>query len=281
MAFVAVAIGAFYVFAGVVALRVITLGNLMDGLLEALDGSKVDAKERLKTRLLTIGSYLTAASGAALLTLSSTALLFFTANGLVQGGYLAWAAKALVPEDDADRRGRQQTINAFVLYLAATAFVAWLLYRNELRPWPADPVAQATEFAAPVLAALLSWASLHVPLKRPFGAGGQQEFPGHEADPAAPPRNLRLRPEWQSHPLWNADIGDNISPWELDLPEELLNRIERWDDLFQDTYNGDDPASSGFKSAEDERLYREEGKAIAIELTKVWPGKVEVDEQFR
>ncbi len=60
-----------------------------------------------------------------------------------------------------------------------------------------------------------------------------------------------------------------------------VRRLERWDDLFQDTYNGDDPASSGFQSAEDERLYREEGKAIAIELTKAWPGKVEVDEQFR
>ena len=81
--------------------------------------------------------------------------------------------------------------------------------------------------------------------------------------------------------MWDADTGDNVSPYELDLSHELLDRIERWDDLFQDTYNGDDPASSGFKVEEELALYRAEGKAIAEELAKEWPGRVEVDEQFR
>jgi hypothetical protein len=57
----ALLVGAFYVFAGVVALRMTRLGSLMDGFLEALDGTKTDPKEKTKTLVLTIGAYATAA----------------------------------------------------------------------------------------------------------------------------------------------------------------------------------------------------------------------------
>ncbi|MEQ1754962.1 MAG: hypothetical protein ABL973_12605 [Micropepsaceae bacterium] len=280
MSFVAVVLGIFYVFAGVVALRVIALGSVMDSLLEALDGSRTSATEFLKTRILTIGAYLTAASGAALLTLSCSAVALFAANSLVQGGYLAWASRALVPEDDADRRGRQQTVNAFVIYVAATAFVIWLFLTNGLRAWPTDAVGQMKELIAPAVAMLGSWASIHVPMKR-LSTSASGQAPACTPEPQGTPVNLRLQPDWQCHPLWDADTGDNVSQYALELPHELMDRIERWDDLFQDTYDGDDPSSSGFKSEHERQLYREEGKAIAAELAKVWPGSLEVPEQFR
>lgn len=283
MVVAALLVGAFYVFAGVVALRMTRLGSLMDGFLEALDGTKTDPKEKTKTLVLTIGAYATAASGAALLALGNMALAFFVIGALIQAGYLAWAQTSLVPADDSERRGRQQTINAFVIYLAATAFVAWLAMTGQLRAWPQTPQQFALECAVPLLAMLASWLSLELPMGRKVAAaaGATEELPQYQPEAVRGPANLRLRADWQCYPLWDADTGDNVSPYELDLSHELLDRIERWDDLFQDTYNGDDPASSGFKGEEELALYRAEGKAIAEELAKEWPGRVEVDEQFR
>jgi hypothetical protein len=277
----ALLIGAFYIFAGVVALRVIRLGSLMDGLLEAVDGTKPASKERIKTVVLTIGALATTASGAALLALGNVALPFFVAGAVIQAGYLVWAQRSLVPEDDADRRGRQQTINAFVIYLAATAYVAWLVTTGELRAWPSDVHQLALECAIPALAMLAAWLSLELPLGRSMGGSASLELPAYEPDPQKPPVNLRLRPDWQCYPLWDMDTGDGVSHYSLDLSQELMDRIEMWDDSWQDTYNGDDPASSGFKTDEERAAWRAEGKAIAAELRKVWPGKLEIDEQFR
>ncbi len=80
---------------------------------------------------------LTLASGVALATLSPLAPTLFIANAIVQGGYLAWAARALPPADADEARGRRQTQNAFVIYLVATAFVVWLHANGILRPRPA------------------------------------------------------------------------------------------------------------------------------------------------
>lgn len=287
MTLLAFPIGFFYVIAGFVVLRAIALGNLLDRALEAIQQSKPDPKEQTKTVVLTIGAYLTAASGASLVTLSSVATILFVLNALVQGGYLAWATKALPPEDEADRKGRQQTINAFVIYAAVTAFVAWLGYKGGLRPWPRDAEAVLIELIAPAMAALACYLLVYKPGMRKQDSGssfGSEdiEVPATaSAGVAHPTVNLRLRPEFGCWPLWDADTGENVSHYHVDVSLDLAERIENWDDRFQLIYKEDDPVSSGFASPEEEQAYIEEGRAIARELADAWPGKVDIDERFR
>jgi hypothetical protein len=287
MTLLAFPLGFFYVIAGFVVLRAIALGNLLDRALEAIEQSKPDPKEQTKTHVLTIGAYLTAASGAALVTLSSMATILFVLNTLVQGGYLAWATKALPPEDEADRKGRQQTINAFVIYAAVTAFVTWLGYTGGLRPWPRDAEGVLIELIAPAMAALACYLLVYKPgiQKRSSGldfGGADIDMPVTASPGVAHPTvNLRLRPEFGCCPLWDADTGDNVSHYHIDIPLDLTERIENWDDKFQVIYKEDDPASSGFASPEEEQAYNEEGREIARELAAVWPGKLDIAEQFR
>ena len=286
MTLLAFPLGFFYVIAGFVVLRAIAFGNLLDRTLEALEQSKPDPKERTKTFVLTIGAYLTAASGAALVTLSSIAAIFFVLNTLVQGGYLAWATKALPPEEESDRKGRQQTINAFVIYAAVTAFVIWLGYTGGLRPWPRDAQGVLIELLAPAMAALACYLLVYKPGMRKQGSGpsfGIEDIDvpaSVSAGVAHPTVNLRLRPEFGCCPLWDADTGDNVSHYHIDIPLDLAERIENWDDRFQVTFKDDDPAESGFASPEEEQAYMEEGRAVARELAEAWPGKVDIEDRF-
>ena len=160
--FVAIAIGAFYVFAGVVVLRAMALDRVMDQLLAALNDPAAP-KEALKSRVLTVGGFLTLGSGVALALLSPLAAVLFSVNAAWQGGYLLWADRALPPEDVSEAAGRRQTKNAFVVYLAATAFVLWLASQGHLRAFDAPWAAYAIDAAFIGGALLAVWFYLHGP----------------------------------------------------------------------------------------------------------------------
>ena len=83
----AVAIGAFYVFAGFFVVRHAAIEAVMDRVLAALSDESA-GRERLRTQVLTVGAYLTLASGVALMVLSGLAVVVFAANAVWQGGYL-------------------------------------------------------------------------------------------------------------------------------------------------------------------------------------------------
>lgn len=70
---------------------------------------------------------------------------------------------------------------------------------------------------------------------------------------------LRLAPEWECWPLWNDETGDNLDPRDLDLPPALLARLVAWDDVFQATFNRDDPLASVLPG----EGWRAEGRALA------------------
>lgn len=274
---VAILLGAFYVFAGVVVLRAMALDRVMDQLLAALNEPSAP-KERMKSRVLTVGAVLTLASGVALMLLSPLALPVFLASALWQGGYLVWAEKALPPEDDDEARGRKQTKNAFVVYLAATAFVAWLAAQGLLRHWGAPVSSHAVDFAIMAAAVAGAWAFIHRRRQSakdeaaPLAAG--IETPGEEALPS----RLRLAPEWNCSPLWDADTGRPVSVYRLGLSFELAERIEAWDDTWQATYNEDDPMLSGFQDEGACQAYLAEGRAIADALRGEWQGDLEIGE---
>lgn len=278
MQWVAVAVGAFYTFAGFVVLRSMALNGLLDAALEAITLKKTDAKDRIQSRLLTFGGCLTFASGLALMTLSPWATLIFAANTIVQGAYLVWAWKALPPESEREKEGRNQTINAFVIYLAAFAFVVYAQSQGVLAHWPLD-VGSLSWLIEPLAIGAVTagvWAKwfLHVP-RTPnpaldsIGSAECEESWEDQSKPPLPDR-LRFAPEYGCWPTWNDDTGDNVDPADLGLPDELLARLRQWDDAWQATFKPDDPAASGFADDEEAQRWIDEGRAIAGEIERQW-----------
>jgi hypothetical protein len=278
--YAAVAIGAFYVFAGVVVLRAMALDRVMNQLLAALNEPSAP-KERMKSRVLTVGAVLTLASGVSLMLLSPLAPPVFLASALWQGGYLLWAEKALPPEDGDEARGRKQTKNAFVVYLAATAFVAWLAAQGLLRPWGGPVTSHAIDLVVMAAAIAAAWAFIHRPRRsakdEAAALDGGTEMPDEEAIPT----RLRLAPDWNCSPLWDADTGKPVSVYRLGLSFELSERIEAWDDTWQATYNEDDPVAGGFQDEAARHTYLLEGRAIVEALRGEWQGELEVDGALR
>lgn len=74
---------------------------------------------------------------------------------------------------------------------------------------------------------------------------------------------LRLAPEWECWPLWGEETGDNIDPRDLELRPTLLARLVAWDDVFQASYDREDPMASVLPG----EAWREEGRALADVLT--------------
>lgn len=135
MRWIAIAIGAFYCLGGIAVLRRMPLDRVMNFALQAL-GEKPDARERLQVHLLLLGGCLTFASGLALVTLSTWATAVFASNSLFQAGYLIWAMRVVPSRTEGERRGRNRTINAFIIYLAALAFVTHAQGQGVFAPWP-------------------------------------------------------------------------------------------------------------------------------------------------
>jgi hypothetical protein len=278
----AVLLGAFYIFAGFVVMRSMAMSTLLDRMLLVLDPKSNSQMELVRSQVLLVGAYLTLISGVTLLIMSPFAPYAFILNTVVQGGYLIWAERAFPPEDAIDRQGRQRTKNAFVIYLAATAFVVWMAYQGYLRPWSSADVV-LLDLGIVALSLGLAWAIIYLPKRRekkPNIFEPIDERPNGDIVPdfreEAPPKRLRVAPEWGCWPLWNDETGQNVSHFHLKLPEDLGMRIEEWDDLWQATYNEDDPANGDFKSEAERNAYVVEGRAIVDELKRIWDGEVVV-----
>ncbi len=118
-------VGAFYLLGGLFALRAARMNHLLDKALSAIDLKPTPAVEQVRGITLTIGAVLTALSGLALLLLFRWSAWIFLANLLLQLAYLLWASRWLKPEDEADRKGRERTRNAAILWGLATLAVIW------------------------------------------------------------------------------------------------------------------------------------------------------------
>jgi len=285
------ALGAFYAFAGIVVLRQMALDRLMDQALAAL-GEPVCAAERTRSRLLIVGGCFTLASGLALVTLSRWSVAIFAAAVLVHGGYLALAARAVPPQDEGERKGRRATVNAFIVYVAAFAFVIYAGWRGAMRPWPflgagfAAALAELGVIVAVTLA--VAWYFQHksnltgesvFSRRSDTDPGAPRQEDEHEwrDEPASPrPHHLRLAPEYHCWPTWDEENGNLVDPADLGLSQALVDRINAWDARFQETYRDDDPYGSRFSDVAQERQWVRDGNAIAADLAREWPGPLTV-----
>jgi len=125
------AIGAFYVIAGLVALRQAVLNWRLERAFAFL--LDTPAEEKAADIVLAVGAGLVLGSGVTLLLLHAMAVPAFLASWLVQACYLLWARCRLKPTDPVAAQGRRQTHHAFALYTAVTGLVLWLPHAGVIR----------------------------------------------------------------------------------------------------------------------------------------------------
>ncbi len=139
------AVGAFYAFAGVVATRASITAAMIDRAIATISLEKISVREAARTWWLFAGAVLTFAGGLALAVQLDIAVWLFVASAVGQALYLAILAPLYFDaEEPADASGRRGTINAFAIYLVATAFVLWAGQQGRLQPFEAaSPAALA------------------------------------------------------------------------------------------------------------------------------------------
>lgn len=221
-------VGAFYIFAGLVAMRAMVMDRLMDGMLAALSGNAPPLKDKVRRFLLGSGAALTFSGGIALALLHFLALPLMLLNAITQAVWLLYAQKNFPPEDHDDARGRRQTINAFMIYLAATALVFFVWRSGAVR---FDHGFWAAAMLAAGLAGSAGWQFFRGRLARsglPAQTVPEVDFVGQ--DLPEPSRHLRLAPYPGDWPIYDSDTGMRHSPEKLGLPDELVKRIAEFEE---------------------------------------------------
>jgi hypothetical protein len=83
-------------------------------------------------------------------------------------------------------------------------------------------------------------------------------------------RKIKLMPDYQCFPLWEASDGmlGNIDPNSLPISQTLKVDLAEWAHSFDLTLNLDDPPSSGFPDAQTEDAFIQQGNELGIRLQK-------------
>lgn len=259
------AIGAFYVFAGIVSMRAMVMDHLLDQMLAGITLKPIPQKEHRRRGLLISSTLAIGMGGMALMVLSLWAVPLFLLGTATQAFYLAWARKAFPVEDDVERTGRGRTTNAALIYFGATALVGLAAAFGLLRDW-LDPWATLVPLAG---LGLLLVGGRHF-LWRPRQLERWTEPEAVEPNPLAPPRAVALHPGWGGAVLVDAD-RDEWLDYDLFVPPDLSDRIWRWGTAF---HAGDDPEVREFwvrfNDAAHEAAHRAEGEAIVAELRAIF-----------
>ncbi len=278
-------IGAFYTFAGLVTARAALTSNLVDKAISAIAMKKPDRIDTHRTIWLLSLSILMFASGVALMLLLQPAASLFAAGALVQVLYfVALGPYYFDAADPPEPAARRRTINAFVIYCAATAFVVWAGYTGRLLP-----IADASGW---LLGAGLAAIVLHIGYiarhmlwtpKRPSPFGGFDDATDFSDDPSgetdyidvpATSKRIKVMADYGMYPLWAMDQGSlgNFAPQDLGVSDELSADLWTWANQFDMSLDPDDPATSRW-SAERQREHVEQGVALARRIKREYPDR--------
>jgi hypothetical protein len=274
-------VGAFYAFAGVVATRAGMMSHFLDRALAAITMKKPSRVETAQTAWLLVSSALVLLGGVLLLAGLAPALVVFAASAAGQAAYIFVVAPRFFDRDDPpDTRGRQQTTNAFVLYLAATAFIGWAWWRGRL-----TPLGEATAFELGAVGAALLLYAWYVartmwwtPRKSSAGVWGSSPNDDDvDPEPYVPTRPLhtsqriKLMADYGCDPLWamDDDIYGCFPPEELDLPESLSADINAWAARFETAFDPNDPTVGW--SEEEALAHEADGRRLAVLIKRERP----------
>lgn len=249
-------VGAFYAFAGIVATRAMLMSYFLDRAISALSREKLSKAEVGRSVWLGIASVFIFVGGVALAILHEAAAWIFLASATAQAVYLAILAPFIFDRaDPPDGKGRQQSINAFAVYLAATAFVLWAASSGHLQQ-TADHQPAIIAVAIVATVAFLGYVVTTLyNLTKPAPATTYDSDDVSNGDPAdadlADVTKIKVMADYQCWPLWNLSGSyHNIAPGDLDLSDELVDDLLRWAVDFDSSLNADNPAESLWTDAE-------------------------------
>ena len=278
--------GAFYSFAGVAGLKAALSSRFIDIAVASIEGKPPLQSETARAAWMLVGALLVLAGGLALLLRLEWAAWIFLASAAAQALYLlAVAPLFLDPTDPPDPRGRQQTVNAFIIYAAVTAFLLWAYGTGRLIPlaevWlPALAVAGLLLAAAAIYGAK----SFIFPFANPgFAADASAAGPAPgmgdgEPDTADRPihtsRRILLMADYHCDPLWahDADLDGTIPTADLGLSPELAADLTAWSDAYTNALNPDDPLNPDW-TPDDFRAHWKEGVELARRLKRELPDR--------
>jgi hypothetical protein len=268
-------VGAFYAFAGVVGSRVALTSHFLDRAISAIGGKPTPRAETLQFYWLLGSALLVLAGGAALMLRIDVAAWVFLASALGQAAYiLVLAPRFFDLHDPPDARGRRQTVNAFIVYSAATAFVLWALAAGRLMPWRELPWPLAAVAAAAVIGWLAYVGHLLNGKPRPdtplagFAKMGDGDPP---PDPTLA-RRIKVMADYDCHPLWALDDGlyGDIAPADMGLSAELVRDLDAWAEAYTSSLDRDNPAVSRWSDAQ-HRAHAADGRLLAVRLARERP----------
>jgi hypothetical protein len=257
---VLVAVGAFYAFAGLVGLRASLQGRLIDIAIAGISMKPPAKAETARGLWLLVSSLVVLAGGLFLVLRLHWAAAAFVVSAAGQAIYLLLIAPKYFDRDDPpDATGRQQTINAFILYSAATLFVLWAYRTDKLMPPGAVGWPVVIAFLG-VLGGATAYGLFRFfyPLAEgPFGSKSERDTnvdDGHSSEPSeddigsepGPPlsdnRRILVMSEYQCDPLWTHDPGRSgtFSPRDLPLSEALIEDLEAWSRNYDTSFNLED-----------------------------------------
>ncbi|MDX2158699.1 MAG: hypothetical protein SFW09_19530 [Hyphomicrobiaceae bacterium] len=271
-------IGAFYVLGGVILARAILTARVLDAALAALSPEKVNPAAEARALWHLANAVLILAGGVALLLLLDVAVWAFATSLAGQALYFAWLApRYFDPADPPEAQGRRESVNAFVIYAAATAFLVWGWYQGRLIPWREEPW-QLLAAAGAVVAVVAGYVFLiwRAPIPQPGGRS--------ENESAAPPparngladagrcRRVKVATEHGCYPLWciDPDNSGNLMPDMLPISADLVGELEDWAADYTHSRDPDDSDARPWK-ADRYRQHGDAGRRLAVRLATELP----------
>ena len=185
---------------------------------------------------------------------------------------LVLAPRYFDAEDPPDAAGRRQSWNAFVIYLAATAFVAWAALTGRLLEWRDVPwqLLAAAGVAIAAYAGHIAWQFLRK-FQPANGLGAAPGTAGEQVDPSRS-RRIKVMADYGAHPLWALDEGmyGDFAPEDIGLSPDLCRDLARWADEYTASLNADDPLDSRW-SDEQFLAHESAGRGLAERVAREKP----------
>lgn len=92
-------------------------------------------------------------------------------------------------------------------------------------------------------------------------------------------KTIRLSATYGAPPIFDADVQTMgyVDPRDLPIDGFLLDKLEEWNDRFQQTFCDDYPPDSGFLTSSDYERHNSEGAALAAVLREELGERVSVE----
>jgi hypothetical protein len=272
-------IGAFYAFGGFVATRAGLMSQLIDQAIAAIALKKPSRTETAQNVWLIATAALVLVGGVLLLAGLQLAAWVFVASCLGQAAYIYYLAPRFFDRDDDSGGGRRATTNAFVIFLAATAFILWAAYRGRLLTLDESSIPALVAVATALLlyAGYLARALWWSPRKGGGSGGGllgampddEPGLPAHES------KRIKVMADYRCDPLWALDEERYgcFAPDMIDLSPELAADLNAWAAAYDTSFDPDDPVDSLWSEAQ-HQAHAADGRKLAVRLKRERPDLV-------